>query len=266
MTWDEKYTEVDGRSLFYRASQHGDGRPTLVHVHGFAISGTYLLPTAELLTDDFDVVVPDLPGYGRSAKPPKPLTIVELAEALGAFMDAIGLERASLVGNSMGCAITVEFADLFPDRIDHAVLVSPAGGPHSQPLIRAIGQMARDGVREPPRMMTVATPDYLKFGPINALRLFHAMTRFPAVERLLAMHVPTLAVLGQRDPLLPGQSRIDEVSALSSDTTSVVRLHKAAHAVNYSHPEPLAEVIDRFVRDVPLAGIEGIDVLKQAAH
>jgi pimeloyl-ACP methyl ester carboxylesterase len=264
MTWDEKYTEVDGRRVFYRASQKNDGRPTLIHVHGFAISGTYLLPTAELLTDDFDIVVPDLPGYGRSDSPPKPLTIIELGAALGSFMDSIGLDRASFVGNSMGCAITVEFADLFPNRIDHAVLVSPAGGPHSQPLIRAVGQMARDGLHEPPRMMTVATPDYLRFGPINALRLFKAMTRFPAVERLLAMHVPTLAVLGERDPLLPKQSRIDEVAAMSSSTTSVVRLRKAAHAVNYSHPEPLAEVVRRFVHDVPLAGIEGIDVLKQA--
>lgn len=162
----------------------------------------------------------------------------------------------------MGCAITIEFADLFPDRIDHAVLVSPAGGPHSQPLVRAIGQMARDGLREPPRMMTMVTPDYLGFGPINALRLFHAMTRFPAVERLLAMQVPTLAVLGQRDPLLPKQSRIDEVTAMSSGTTSVVRLHRAAHATNYSHPQPLAEAVRRFVLDVPLVGIDGMDVLK----
>lgn len=262
MIWDEQWADVDGRKVFYRASQKNDGRPTLIHVHGFAISGTYLLPTAERLTDDFDIVVPDLPGYGRSEKPPKPLTIIELGAAVGVFMDAIGLERASFVGNSMGCAITVEFADLFPDRIDHAVLVSPAGGPHSQPLVRAIGQMARDGLREPPRMMTMATPDYLRFGPINALRLFHAMTRFPAVERLLAMQVPTLAVLGQRDPLLPKQSRIDEVTAMSSGTTSVVRLHRAAHAINYSHPQPLAEAVRRFVLDVPLGGIDGMDVLK----
>jgi hypothetical protein len=112
-------------------------------------------------------------------------------------------------------------------------------------------------------MMTLATPDYLRFGPINALRLFHAMTRFPAVERLLAMQVPTLAVLGQRDPLLPKQSRIDEVTAMSSGTTSVVRLHRAAHAINYSHPQPLAEAVRRFVLDVPLVGIDGMDVLKQ---
>lgn len=264
MTFGERWTTVDGRRVFYRASQHGDGRPTLIHVHGFAISGTYMLPTASLLTDQFDIVVPDLPGYGRSEKPPKPLSIIELAQALGDFMDAIGLERASLIGNSMGCAIVVEFADLFPDRLDHAVLVSPAGGVHSQPLVRAIGQMARDGFREPPRMMKVAVPDYVRFGPINALRLFHAMTQFPALERLLEMQVPTLGILGEHDPLLPNQKRVNEVAPMTTPTTSIVRLRKAAHAINYSHPEPLAEVIRRFVTDVPLEGISGIDVIKQA--
>jgi len=43
-------------------------------------------------------------------------------------------------------------------------------------------------------------PDYVRFGPVNTLRLFREMTQFPALERLLEVPVPTLAVLGSRDP------------------------------------------------------------------
>ena len=72
----------------------------------------------------------------------------------------------------------------------------PAGGVQNQPLSRALGQLARDVVRESPRMFPVALPDYLRFGPVNGLRLFRELTRFPSLERLLHTPVPTLAVLG----------------------------------------------------------------------
>ena len=53
-------------------------------------------------------------------------------------------------------------------------------------------------------MARVAVPDYLRFGPVSALRLFRQLTRFPSLERLQHTPVPTLAVLGSRDPLMPG--------------------------------------------------------------
>ena len=54
----------------------------------------------------------------------------------------------------------------------------------------------RDMFRESPRMFPVALPDYVRFGPVNGLRLFHELTRYPSLERLLHTPVPTLAVLG----------------------------------------------------------------------
>ena len=50
----------------------------------------------------------------------------------------------------MGCPVICEFAHHYPERLERAVLVSPAGGLYNQPLRRAMGQLARDGVREPP--------------------------------------------------------------------------------------------------------------------
>ena len=103
----------------------------------------------------------------------------------------------------MGCPIGLEVAHEAPERVDRLVLVSPAGGVQNQPLPRALGQLALDVVRESPRMVPVALPDYLRFGPVDGLRLFHELTLFPSLERLLHTPVPTLAVLGGRDPLMP---------------------------------------------------------------
>lgn len=58
--------------FFYRFAGPGGDAPTMVHIHGFGISGSYLLPTAALLTDTFNTYVPDLPGYGRTPGPANP--------------------------------------------------------------------------------------------------------------------------------------------------------------------------------------------------
>ena len=92
-------------------------------------------------------------------------------------------------------------------------------------------------------MFPVALPDYVKFGPLNGLRLFRELTRFPSLERLLSTPVPTLAVLGLRDPLMPPPERIREVARLAPEHLTVAIVDEAAHAVNFSHPGELAGVI-----------------------
>ena len=237
--------------MFYRDSG-GDG-PVMVHVHGFAISGSYLLPTATRLAARYRVIVPDLPGYGRSEDPPRTLDIPGLADALVSFLDALDVDRPILLGNSMGCPIICEVEHRHRERVDRTVLVSPAGGLHNQPLLRAISQLATDGLREPPAMARVAVPDYLRFGPVNAARLFLALTRYPTPDRFRAMRRPSLAVLGSRDPLLPGRPEIERRVRLLDDHLTVAVIVGAAHAVNFSHPGELAHVVDAWLTGAPIA-------------
>ncbi|MCS5733891.1 alpha/beta fold hydrolase [Herbiconiux daphne] len=265
----ERWTTVDGVDVFYRespgpvgpagpvgqAGPPGSPEPatrTMMHLHGFGLSGRYLLPTAELLRDEFHTLVPDLPGFGRSGRPAEPLDVPELAHAAARFLDDRGVESATLVGNSMGCPVICEFAYHHPERIERAVLVSPAGGIYNQPLRRAIRQLARDGSREPASMMRVAAPDYLRFGVPSTLRLFRALTRYPSLDRLLALRIPTLVVLGSRDPLMPGPARIREVARQSENHVLVVVIDGAAHAINFSNPGELANVIRQFMADKPI--------------
>ena len=214
----ERWTIVDGIDVFYRESANPPDARVMTHLHGFGLSGRYLLPTAELLADEFHTLVPDLPGFGRSGKAHASLDIPDLAHAAARFLDDRGIETTSLVGNSMGCPVIVEFAHHYPERIERAVLVSPAGGIHNQPLRRAIGQLAKDGGREPRKMIGVATPDYLRFGVPSTFKMFQRPDAIPLLQRLLELKVPTLVVLGTRDPLMPGPARIKEVASRTRTT------------------------------------------------
>ena len=241
---------ANGLPMFHRSNlDAGDAAEAMVHVHGFGISGTYLEPTAALLAPHYRTFVPDLPGMGRSIRPEGGLDLPGLARAVMAYCDAVGVERPILVGNSLGWPIIVVIATTFPDRIQGGVLVSPAGGPNNQPLGKAIGQMAMDGLREPPSMLPIATRDYLRFGVLRSLSLFRAMTRYPTLERLPHLVVPTLVIAGLRDPLV----RIANAPRLAVlphvDIVSV----PGAHALNYSDPQLIAELIEAYLAGEPLA-------------
>ena len=165
-----------------------------------------------------------------------------------AYCDAVGVERPILVGNSLGCPIIIEVATTFPDRIERAVLVSPAGGPNNQPLGRAIGQMAMDGLREPLSMLPIATRDYLRFGALRSLSLFRAMTRYPTLERLPHLVVPTLVIAGLRDPMvrIANAPRLHVLPHVDAVTVP------GAHALNYSNPQLIAELIEAYLAGEPL--------------
>ena len=245
---------VDGRPLYHRSClDAGPGAGAVVHVHGFGISGTYLEPTAARLASRYRTFVPDLPGMGRSMRPDHSLDLPELAAALVSYCDAVGVERAAFVGNSLGCPLIIELASTFPERVERAVLVSPAGGPNNRPLLRAVRQMLVDGFREPLSLVAIAARDYLRFGLLRSLSLFQAMTRYPTLERLPRLAVPTLVVAGDRDPLV----RLDRVHVLAPlPHVDAVRV-PGAHALNYSAPELMAELIDAHLAGQPLTSSSG---------
>lgn len=240
---------VDQLPLFHRycLDADQDGVP-IVHVHGFGISGTYLEPTAAVLAAKHPTYVPDLPGMGRSMRPRHGLDLPGLARALISYCDTVGVEKPVLVGNSLGCPIIVEVATSFPERIAGAVLVSPAGGPNNRPLGRALRQMAQDGLREPPSMLPIAVRDYLRFGALQSLSLFNAMTRYPTLDNLHLLEAPTLVIAGVRDPLV----RISRAFVLASLPHVTGVKVPGAHALNFSSPELIAELIEAYLSGTEL--------------
>lgn len=119
-----KETLVFGQKIHYLEAGSG---PTVILLHGLGGSaGTWHLNIAPL-AEKFHVVVPDQIGFGKSDKPLVNYRIRTYVDFLDQFCKQLKIERATLVGSSMGGWIAVTFASAFPDRVDKLVLADAAG-------------------------------------------------------------------------------------------------------------------------------------------
>ncbi len=105
----------------------GRGRRTLLCLHGLGGTKASFLPTVAALGDEFQVVAMDLPGFGESDKPiGAPYNSAWFARTVFDTLDSLGLDRADLVGNSMGGRIALEAGMTEPERVRSLTLLSPA--------------------------------------------------------------------------------------------------------------------------------------------
>jgi len=106
--------------------QAGTGEPLLA-IHGLGGTKASFLPTIAALADSHLVIAVDLPGSGESEKPiAAPYNAAWFAGALTGLLDELGIERAHLVGNSMGGRVAIELGLTAPERTERIVLLSPA--------------------------------------------------------------------------------------------------------------------------------------------
>ncbi len=103
----------------------GRGSPVIL-LHGLGGTNASFLPTLWDLAHDHRVIAPDMPGFGETDKPLRSYTAPFFARWLVEFMDAMGIERAHLVGNSMGGRVAIESGLVAPERIDRVVLLAPS--------------------------------------------------------------------------------------------------------------------------------------------
>jgi 4,5:9,10-diseco-3-hydroxy-5,9,17-trioxoandrosta-1(10),2-diene-4-oate hydrolase len=120
----QRWVIVDGQPV--NTIELGSG-PPLVFVHGLAGSWPNWLEQLPVFAAERRVVAMDLPGFGHSPMPPERITISGYARLLDGLLDALGIDAAAVVGNSMGGFVCAELAIAFPQRVERMVLVSPAG-------------------------------------------------------------------------------------------------------------------------------------------
>ena len=104
----------------------GEGRP-VVMLHGLGATKASFLPTVAALTDSHRAIALDLPGFGDSGKPLRAAyDPAFFARSVVAFLDAMGLDRVDLVGNSMGGRAALEVALSAPERVNRLILLTPS--------------------------------------------------------------------------------------------------------------------------------------------
>ena len=115
----------------------GDG-PLIVLIHGITGRSSQWEPAIDELEDGHTLLAPDLLGHGESAKPRGDYSLGAYASAVRDTMVALGHDRATIVGHSLGGGIAMQFAYQFPERCERLVLVSSGGlGREVHPLLRA---------------------------------------------------------------------------------------------------------------------------------
>jgi pimeloyl-ACP methyl ester carboxylesterase len=120
---EERFLTVDGLRIRY--VRNGAG-PSLILLHGLGSSIYSWSQVLDGLARQHDVVAVDLPGFGSSDQP-EDLAFSRLPRAVLGLMDRLGLEKASLAGNSLGGAVAVTVAAEHPGRVDRLVLIDSAG-------------------------------------------------------------------------------------------------------------------------------------------
>jgi pimeloyl-ACP methyl ester carboxylesterase len=222
----------------------GQGAPVVL-VHGYGVSGTYMLPLARELASSFTVFAPDLPGYGRSQRPPAPLGIADLAAALAGWLDTAGLDCPAFVANSMGCQVVTELAVRRPERAGPLVLIGPTVDPQRRAARHQLLGGLREVWRESPKLVALAAHDDAVFG-VRALRAtLRSAIADRIEERLPLIAQPTLVVRGEQDVFV-GQRWAEQVAALLPQGRLVV-VPGQPHAAHYARPDLVATIVREFL-------------------
>lgn len=249
-TLEHRYIDVHGKPMHYVGSvPPADPHPPVVLVHGVGLSYRYMIPTAELLVNDFRVYVPDLPGFGKSYKPWRTQTIAQLADGLAEWMDAVHLDRAALLGNSVGCQIIVKLAVRHPEKVLRAVLqgptVDPAGRTFREQFRRWRENRQTEGRR---KKGPIVVKDYWECGPRRLINTFGYALQHRMEDDLPRMRCPTLVVRGEIDPIIP-QRWAEEVERLLPDGRLVILGDNVSHTANFEAPEDLVRVSKPFFEE-----------------
>src|SRR6266487_3508586 len=134
MIFDEWEIELHGHRVIYRIA--GDG-PPVVLIHGMVNSSRHWERVALRLADRYTVVAPDLLGHGDSAAVRGDYSLGAHACSIRDLLATIGIDRATIVGHSLGGGIAMQFFYQFPQRVERLALVSSGGLGHEvSPLLR----------------------------------------------------------------------------------------------------------------------------------
>jgi 2-hydroxy-6-oxonona-2,4-dienedioate hydrolase len=244
---ENKYVTVAGRSLRYRIPciHPASGRPSIVMLHGLIVSSRYMLPTALQLAPSYHVYIPELPGFGKSQKPTHYQNLDEMADTLAAWMDAINLPSAILLGNSLGCQIIAHFAVRHPQKIVSAILISPTMDKYARTAHQEIARWLLNITREPVSVYPIVIRDFIDIGLPRFIATFHYGLQDRIENFLPQLHIPTLIVRGSRDPLVP-QLWVELVASLPPQAQLVI-IKGAGHNVNYNSPTSLTHSINTFL-------------------
>ena len=272
---------VGDRPIAYHEA--GTGEETVVLIHGLGSNLALWRETIPALSENFRVLALDLPGYGLSGKDEVPGTMDFFSDTVVQFMNTHGVDRAHVVGLSMGGQIALTVALDHPERLDRLVLVSPAGietftdqqgvalkSVYTPQAILAAPEAAlqqniamnfasydpeRFGWLLEQRLALTALPDAAAYATANA-RSVAGMLDAPVAHRLDDIAAPTLVLYGTEDALIPNAmlnphlttADVAEEAAERIPNATLDLIKDAGHLPQLEQPEVVNQHLMTFLR------------------
>jgi pimeloyl-ACP methyl ester carboxylesterase len=268
---------VDGDRVVYRTAGKG---PVLLLVHGMAGSSVTWRHVMPGLAERFTVLAPDLLGQGQSDKPRGDYSLGAHANTLRDLMDALGHQRATVVGQSLGGGVALQFAYQFPERCERLVLVDSGGLGREvtfylrmltvpgfeylfplfcTPRLRDAGNviatwLGRAGARSTPARQEIWR-SYGSLADAESRRAFFRSLRdvidlsgqaVSALRRLYrAAQLPTLIVWGAQDPFIPVSHAVAAHEAIPGSRLEI--FDGVGHYPHCEAPERFVAVLNDFI-------------------
>jgi pimeloyl-ACP methyl ester carboxylesterase len=273
-SYEDRYVEVDGSRIRYWVEGEG---PVVILVHGLACSAEFWQYNLAPLAAEHRVYALDLPGFGLSDKELGEFSLEYASSFLRRFMDALGIERATLVGNSMGGVLCAQLAMESPQRLDGLILVGSAGfGRDLTPFLRLwsltlVGDLVfRLYQTVFPTLKTWVFSDPNSIGE-EWLKGAAAMLRRPGVREntlkvarvglnlhgqreelfrdlhsgLGSVTVPTLIIWGDRDVAVPVSHAYTAQTLIPNSELRIMK--RCGHTPQVERPEEFNELVLEFL-------------------
>jgi len=233
-----RWSYVDGVRIHSLVGGEG---PAVVLVHGYGVSGRYLQPLAQALAVRCSVSVVDLPGHGRSGRSRRASGIGELASDLGAWLDAVALDRPLLVASSMGCQIATELAVRRAERVGPLVLAGPTVDPARRRARHQIFGALRDAAHEPALLVALAARDGVGRDTRALLTAARSALADRMEDRLPLIEQPCVVIHAEKDGFVSLEWAAQVADLLPNGRLVVIP--GEPHAIPFTQPELVAGIV-----------------------
>jgi pimeloyl-ACP methyl ester carboxylesterase len=277
--YDVQFTDSDPSIAYI---DEGSGDQTLLLVHGLASNAGFWRYNIDQFSQDYRVIVVDLPGYGKSDKGDYPYGMNFYAKEIVDLIDELSLENVAYVGHSMGGQIGITLALNYPDVIDQLILAAPAGIEKfdrgegewlsnaltmegtvkaTEPQVRANLSinfyrwspdwewMVEERVR-----MAKDKPEMREFA-YTVMQSIEAMIDEPTADFLTDLSIPTTIIYGKYDGLIPNRylnpgfpSSVFERGDKLIPNSTLIEIDDAGHMIMIEKPDEFNRAVLQTLR------------------
>ena len=261
-----KEIQITGKKIFYRVT--GEGNPVML-VHGFGEDGTVWNNQVDFLKDKFRIIIPDLPGSGKSELIENS-SIEDMAEVLHQIIHEEDIDHCVMIGHSMGGYITLAFAEMYWNHLTAFGLFHSSAYADSKEKITT-RQKGIEFINEHGAFafLKTATPNLFSpltkaenpglidkqinsldnFSPAALVSYYEAMISRPdRTAILLQATVPVLFIIGKYDNAVPPEDSLQQCHL--PEKSYIHMLNRSGHMGMLEEPQQSNQILEKFLLDI----------------